>query len=263
MSDSRLASIKDENGAFRLLGALPRVMSRCGDGLIAELDDVYLVAESAWPKLSKVAGKIVFTLAQESPSIDQGPQGSCTYSALLHNVMERREESGYSPILLAQCTGYAWDGIDGRGNLIPRSRDNGMALDVAILLARMVGGLPANLVDPLDWQRRSWVDNWRSIAYRNSVDKWRDCSGSMRMIVSSLCQGVPLLHGYAQHARMLVAFDSDNNRFRYKNTYGMDWNEDGFGWLSWAQVDSGRKQYGAFAALTVRDPEGDGDAPTS
>jgi len=243
-------------------GALPRVMSRCGDGLIPELEDTYLVKESAWSRLAKIAGKIVFDFAEATPDIDQGQQRSCTYSALLHCVEERRMEAGLDNILLAQCTGYAWDYINSSGVLIPRRNGlTGMALDFAIIVSRMVGGIPASEVDPLDYMRRNWKSDWKVKAYRNSVDEWRDCSSGMNKIVSSLCQAVPILHGWNGHSRMLVEFDTTNNRFKYRNTYGLDFGDKGFGWLSWAQVDSGRQIYGAFAPITVRDPKGEGDVP--
>ena len=259
---SELSIIYDENGEQRRMGALPRMMSRCGDGLIPTFGDEYLVDEAAWPVRSAAAGAIVRRLAVESPDIDQKHQGSCTYSALLHCIMQRIREAGRAPTLLAQSTGYAWDGVASSGELIPRRSDSGMALDVAILISRMVGGVPANIIDPLDYKRTNWPDDWKIHGYQNSVDEWRDCSAGMKYIVSNLCNSIPLLHGYAQHARMLIEFDSPNNRFGFKNTYGSKWNEDGFGWLSWKQVDQGRRQYGAFAPITIRDPLGDGDAPT-
>lgn len=258
---NKLTAIRDRDGKTRLLGALPRVMSRCGDGFIPELTDDYLISESAWPKFSRIAGPIVRRFAVESPDIDQWQQGSCTYSALMHNVMQRRAAMGMDNVLLAQSTGYAFDGVTGSGELIPRRYDSGMALDVAIMIGRIVGGAPASVIDPFDWKRKNWPDNWRVVAYRNSIDKWRDCSRDMKYIVSTLCNGLPLLHGYAGHSRMLVEFDSDKNRFGYKGTYGSDWNEDGFGWLSWKQVDEGRRKYGTFCPITVRDPIGDGDVP--
>jgi hypothetical protein len=239
------------------------MMSRCGDGFIPELGNSYILPESTWSENCRAAGEIVRRFAVESPDINQKQQGSCTYSALLHCVMQRRAAMGMASILLAQCTGYAWDGISSSGEPIPRRSDTGMSLDVAIILGRMRGGIPVEHVDPLDYRRRNWPVNHFELGYDNSVDEWRDVSRSMSHIVSSLGNGIPVLHGYARHSRMLVRFDTERNEFEFKNTYGSKWNGDGFGWLTWRQVDEGRRQYGAFSPITVRDPAKDGDVPVA
>jgi len=254
-----LQTIRDDNGEMRKLGALPRTFSKCGDGLFAELEDKYLIEPSRWNEIFAEISPIVHAYAMESPHIDQKNQGSCTYSAWLHCIMQRRKEMGMDDELLAQCTGYAWDGINSRGDLIPRSRDDGMALDFACLVGRTVGGMPVRYVDPLDYKRNDWPENWKDLAYPYSADEWMDASRSMEHIVSSLGQGLPLLHGYAGHARMLVTYTPKTRKFEYKNTWGRDFGNGGFGELTWNEVDQGRKQYGAFVPITVRDPLHDGD----
>jgi hypothetical protein len=125
-----------------------------------------------------------------------------------------------------------------------------MSLDFALYLMRRIGIAPASVIDPMDY-RGSWrdTDDWKPAAAENRVTEWLDGSRSMEHLMAGLAETGHGLHGYGQHARMMVRprwTDGRNTDYPSHFDCKNPWRNQRWHTLTWAQVDAGRRQYGCF-----------------
>jgi hypothetical protein len=250
-----LQSHTTPDGEQVVLGCLPRE-SKLGDGTLPLMSDDWLVPWDELEERLEQNGPIIERFANQTPWIYQGSQGSCTTATAGHGIQLLNAMEGEpNPPLLSQATLYRWSGIDSRGNLVQRRSDNGMALDVAMRLLMKIGMAPADEtgrrgIPPMDWSGDDWPDNWRELAAPNRSLEVIDCSRSMHHLLSMMTRG-PVRHGYDVHSRLAVrAMDwkgGKPQRFRLKNS----WRSEPWHTLTYAQMESGLRTYGAYAETST------------
>lgn len=240
-------------------GCLPRTLTK-SDGLwFPILLKEGLIFEFEWRELDKLNGPILEAHASNTPWIFQGPINSCATAASGHAIQLLNSLEGEVVERLAEASLYAWDGArfeKDEWKLIPRMVDDGMALDVACLLLRVIGMAPTdetgkNGIPARDWQRRNWPNTWRQLSDNHKVTEWRDNPG-MDWLMHELSSGRPAVHGYRGHARLIVraqwqGSDIRPYRFKCKNS----WEAEPWHYLSWQQVESGIQVYGCFSPVVT------------
>ena len=190
-------------------------------------------------------------------TIDQAQQGSCCASSGCGCVMLGREQAGLDRVVLSQASVYAFDGIDSRGNPIPRTRDDGMAIDNCLAVLKVIGANPTSVIEQYDWKgyrAGRWPDDWREHALRYRItEAWDAPSG--RHMLTGIALGYTGIYGLRGHAVVRISQDED------LNSWGSDWGRNGIG--KWAKsmqdLDNGIRQYGGWLLRVITDPTGDGD----
>jgi len=190
-------------------------------------------------------------------TVDQGSQGTCCISAGCGAVMLCRELAGLERVVLSQASLYAFDGIDSRGNLIARTRDDGQAIDTCLELFSKVGACPVDVINQYDWQgykRGNWPDDWRETAKQYRITEAWDAP-SARHMRTGVALGYVGIYGLRSHAVVRISQTED------LNSWGPGWGRNGIG--QWAKnmqdLDNGIRQYGGWLLRVTTDPTGDGD----
>jgi len=242
-------------------GCLPRT-TKVGDGTFRVFGDpgtdTELIPESDYDKWSPTNNLLPY----HWHTIDQGPQGTCCKCAGIGAVMLSREQAGQKRVVLSQAF-YAFDGIDSRGELIPRRSDNGMAIDTCLQLLQLIGAPPASVIDPMDWQgyrRGRWPEDWREQAAPFKLLEAFDAP-TLRHCYSGVFKGFPAVYGAAGHAVIMMGRKPKGEHYDL-NSHGRDWKDDGIGqWRSDRETERGIRTYGAWILRVATDPTNDGDLP--
>lgn len=248
-------------GVRRALGCMPRI-SRCGDGTFPVVSEKWRIDEKHWgdAKYKEVANRLKALIWHV---INQGSQGSCTMCGTLGALKIARRFSGLDDIVFSQGSLYAYDSIGSNGEPNLRSSDNGTAIDQGLAVLRVIGACPAKIdgktyIDQYDWQglrRGNWPADHRRVAALNRALKWVDVPDA-HLAISLTKHGIPVVYGANGHCVVRVTEDEDLNSWDY------DWGTNGIGqWVNRRGLESGIRQYGAWALLTSTDPLYDGDVP--
>jgi len=259
MNEQNLPRMFDCHGGSQVLGCLPRTLTKPNGLWFPFLPKGDLIPKNDWLPWDELNGPILEYHAEKTPWIFQGPIGSCTTAASGHAIQLLNSLEGEEVERLAEASLYAWDGASFDGEewkLVTRRADNGMALDVACLLLRVIGMAPAdetgkNGVPARDWQGLNWPSRWRTLSDNHKVTEWRDNPG-MDWLMHELSSGRPAVHGYGGHARLIIRGEWEVGdiypyRFKCKNS----WESEPWHYLSWAQVASGIQTYGCFSPVVT------------
>lgn len=174
-------------------------------------------------------------------TLNQGSVGSCASEAITGAVMALREWCGAPQVLLNPWSLY-YETSGGR--------DQGSTLQDNLAKAQSDGICPeADHPRSLGWRARPSSKAQESakrfrIGRVSPIKNWHQYA-------SALVWGVAVYWGYSGHAIWAGEFVSGNERsgrFRYKNSWGADWGEDGWGTITSDRI---MWQYGAYAILSV------------
>lgn len=218
--------------------------------------------------LRRMTGDLIRKWGHWKQRVDQEYLSSCTTGMYVNGKSILRSIEGKETPPLAMAGLYAFEGIrfvqDGDRELyqlIPRSRDNGMGLISALLIAQVVGIPPAEIdgekyIDPLDWQGLRlgrWPSDWMQQAalYRFSEECYDipSCQAGM----SELTRGRPWQRGMDNHAVLQASFAD------VAGSWGRDHGDEG--WHPWGDpwtaagrraIDAGIATYGAFCPRATR-----------
>ena len=145
--------------------------------------------------------------------------------------------------ILSEATPYAFDGIDGNGNLIPRRSDNGMNIEDCLKLLQVVGACSRKVIGEYDWEgyrRGRWPEDWpESAALHRIAEAW-DCADE-QAVMSAVALGHPVVYGSDGHAVIAIGFDKDG--IIILNSWGSSWGKNGIGRWPSNEIPS----YGAWA----------------
>jgi hypothetical protein len=135
-------------------------------------------------------------------TINQSQQSSCTASDLGNLMMLCRAVEGKLPVVLSQASIYAYDGItirdDGSYTLRRRRSDNGMNLEVAMLIAQCRGMTPTDYVSQYDWKQKNWPDDVSAISARFRLGEAWDVPDYWSML-SAVKLGFGVARGMDNH----------------------------------------------------------------
>ncbi len=194
-------------GKFR--GCLPRE-TKCGEGAFPVWG-----TDGRCPVLDKsllrefIAEDKSLLLPYHWHTVNQGRQNSCTASDLANLMMLCREMEGKPREVLSQASLYAYDGItihdDGTYTLHKRRSDNGMNLEVAMLISQVRGLAPrlrdassGSYVAQYDWQQNDWPDDVAEVSAGFRLGEAWDIPDYWAMLSAvKLCYGVA--RGMAGH----------------------------------------------------------------
>lgn len=205
------------------------------------LGDVFeVIAESDWPEV--IADQDAARLRPYIWTIlNQGSVGSCASEGICGTVMCRREIAGRPRVKLSPYAVY------GRVN---GGSDRGSTLD-ANLDYMMRYGAPSQDVWP---RSKGWRTRPSEAAMENSLRHRVLEVARIRNkeeFGSALIYGLPVYFGYSGHA-IFGADPIDRNRFRFPNSWSVNWGDDGFGTLSYSSI---MWSYGCWAILSVTAPD--------
>jgi len=238
-----------DDGRQYHLGCLPRV-TEPGDGIFPIVGDpgtIQQIPRDEWADMS---------LEHHVWDIkDQGPQNSCcptAYAGLLQTV---REAQGLRRVKFSQAMPY---------HFANHGRDRGASLDAVFQVIRDRGITTEDVIDPYDWQGRSWPADWPDLAEQYRIVEAWDCV-DVDAIGSGLMQGHPSVLGVwwgsgGGHAIYIVGMKRERGtlrKFRIANSWGLDWGERGLGWLPESQVAEGLRYFGGWIPRFQRMPADD------
>jgi hypothetical protein len=170
---------------------------------------------------------------------DQNGVGSCATESTSQAIQIIRAFQGQDYVQLAPWSLYAFTS---------GGRDRGSVIGHNLQRARDVGILPMRL-----WPRsKGWSSKpdeaTLAEAAKYRIHEYYDC-GSIDEIGSALLKGWPVVFGWKGHSVVFTEL-VDTNRARYANSWGSDWDDNGFGLLDLSEVNF---SYGAFAVCTTID----------
>lgn len=267
--------VADTHGLARL-GALPRTIpyGRAGGKPI-----LLSSPQDEWPARAGIGQRIIkphCTLVKDQKFND------CTCNMATSLVETLRLQQGLPAVELSATAVYAH--ING-------GRDLGSNLHDAANYIRDVGCVPVSLWPSSTWRMRTpagyaetalryqgleWVDipdaggvvtgiGWFGRPVGIGV-RWGGGGHAIKVVDYAYRAQVPDEHlaAYAGLVREFdredqdlaelcgSALDGDQIWFEIQNSWGTAWGENGFGWLPWAQVDSGvRTRYGGICVTSV------------
>jgi hypothetical protein len=172
-------------------------------------------------------------------TLDQNGYGSCASEAISGITMALENKAGIDPV--EKLNPYALYGLVNDGADRGSSLTDNMAAIVKY-------GVPTQRVWPRSkgWRKRL-SDEAKQDALRHRIHEfWR--VGNKQEFASALLHGMFVYFGYPGHA--IFATDLiDTRRFRYKNSWGESFGDNGFATLTWSRVEW---SYGAWAIRTCR-----------
>lgn len=257
---SNLPVYLDETGQPRRLGCLPRSCDTVAGPPHAD------PAKWDYPRseLRRLCGLVADQMrsrAERVKDTDQDGVAQCCLAVYTHISQLVRFGGGQERVKLSADYGYHWT-VNSRGYIIERKSDDGESIHNGLYIVRKKGLVLASRIPYLDWRGRNWPPEAELAEEAKSYKtlEFVDVSASMTLILSLLARGLPVAHGYNGHARTLLAptvQEYDREQIPYLNSWGRNWGNNGIGYLTMSQVDSGRRGYGADAAVSVVDPDED------
>ena len=189
------------------------------------------------------------------PIYDQGDLGSCTAQATAGMLGHLTNDLGYGVELFSRLFMY------GNARSWSRSDDGAMLRDVIKGVDRY--GVPMETMWPHDlnrWQDKPPQAVWDAAYHREKIEYFRlDTLHGMRI---NLYEGFPFIFGIAVypsfrsplppdylipmpglyespeggHALCMMGYDDDKQAMLFRNSWGDDWGDKGYGWLPYKYV---------------------------
>lgn len=191
-------------------------------------------------------------------SLDQGPNGSCAPAGIAGCTMFCEEKQA-GPVKRMYLDGVVREGLPaltpavellnelGLYGYVNGGRDGGSSLSDCIAAARRYG-IPSERVWPRSngW-RTPLSDEAKQDALRHRPDEVYRVANKLEF-GTALLLGFVVYCGYPGHAFFAVDL-IDILRFRWKNSWGSEWADDGFSTLRFSEV---QESYGMWAVRTAR-----------
>jgi len=242
MKDSRHAA---GHGPFvvpkdRATGCLPRV-SQPGEWCPLASEYIPIIPRSDWEDL---LGKVNNSGLCWWGALDQDGVGSCGAEGCAGAVMAGRELSGLGRVKLNPW--YLYHFTSG-------GVDHGSSIDDNLRVARDRGIASMDVWPRSHGWRTAPSEEAHEDAKRYRIEEFYDIRTSEEL-ASALFLGFVVEFGYRIGAGGHAVFATDmvsTTRFRFKNSWGADWNGDGFGELNLTDI------YWGFGAWALRVPSWD------
>jgi hypothetical protein len=180
---------------------------------------------------------------------NQSSQNSCCPTATRGAAQILREINGLKRVRLSQGSLYGQ---------IAGGRDQGANIMDALEAMMDVGICPDSIIDEYDWQGKKYPVNWKDEAAKYRILEAWDCS-TFDDLVSAVQTSIPVVFGVnwaggGGHA--ICAIGYKDGKVEILNSWGTDWGDGGFGYLSESQCRA-ITSYGAFAVRAVTIPSGE------
>ncbi len=175
-------------------------------------------------------------------TISQNPQSSCCACAGVGAVKlcEDTEGDGDDEEMHSQASVYRFTGVNSQGDLIQRTRDNGMNIEQCLRVLQISGCCGVDTIDQYDWRGKNWPDDWKEKAALHRVAEAWDCADE-QAVRSAIAFGYPIVFGSDGHA--IIGIGYDKKGVIILNSWGKKWGDNGIG--RWPT--RGIPQYGAWA----------------
>jgi hypothetical protein len=213
-------------------GCLPR-RDRCGERMPLMAEKIKVIPQGEWNGL---IGTIDLS-STVVEGIDQKQVGSCACASTTQALMMVRYLEGQSHELLNHE--YIYHYTSG-------GRDQGSVIGDNIIFARDKGVAPISV-----WPR---THSWQAAPSAEAVEAAKQYKlieaydiGTVDEIGTALLEGLPVVFGWSGHSCVFTELLSAT-RARYRNSWGDDWEDAGFGTLNLSSVNF---SYGCHALRTA------------
>jgi hypothetical protein len=213
-------------------GCLPR-RDRCGDRMPLFGEKIKVIPQGEWNGLIGTID-LSSTVVQ---GIDQGQVGSCACASTTQGLMMVRYLEGQPHELLNHE--YIYHYTSG-------GRDQGSVIGDNIVFARDKGVAPISV-----WPR---THSWEAAPSAEAVEAAKEFKliesydiTTVDEIGTALLEGMPVVFGWSGHSVVFTELLSAT-RARYRNSWGDDWEDAGFGTLNLSSVNF---SYGCHALRTA------------
>lgn len=170
----------------------------------------------------------------------QGRVGSCATESTTQADLVVADRQGLPFVRLNPWSIYA-ETSDGR--------DNGSMIDRNVEFAQTRGILPLELWSRNEgWNAKAPNYYWEKVGKLHRLHEVYDCNTTDET-GTALIRGYPVIFGWKGHSCVLLQL-VDRYRALYANSWGKDWEDNGFGIISLASINY---RYGAFAVRSVYD----------
>jgi hypothetical protein len=230
------------------MGALPRHLSRHPDGDKPGQHCPYLsehatqlginiIPQGEWPGLIDELGDLTLE-ANSNWVYDQDGVGSCASEGACGILDVTRERHGLEAIRFNPWGTYQENDVSG-------GVDRGSTLGDNMRRIRETGAHPADLHPrSRGWRARPSEESYAA-AKNYRVDEYYEVR-TWTEAGSCVLQGWPVYTAYPGHAWMMLAV-LDTRRLRWRNSWGTDWGDGGYGDLNASEL---QLNYGAYTART-------------
>jgi hypothetical protein len=223
-------------------GCNPRV-TRFGDCCRLLSDEIEIIPRDKWAGLIGQVNLRPFV----SQILDQASNGSCACESTTQGDMIIRAVEGKPFVLLNPLSIY---------RVTSGGSDQGSSIDENLAFARETGILPESYWPRSKGFRATPPTGWEKVADDWRIDEFFDI-GTVEELGSALLRGFPVVFGWQGHSCVFTRLLS-STKAEYANSWGADWNGEGFGTLNLDSVNFG---YGCFASKTTTHATPDPDVP--
>lgn len=217
--------------------------TRFGDCCKLAADEIEIIPRDKWAGLIGQVSLRPFV----NQILDQDGLGSCATESTTQGVMIARAVADAPFVLLNPLSIY---------RVTSGGRDQGSSIDENLSFARETGILPESYWPRSEGFRTTPPTGWRQVAAEYKLDEFFDV-GSVAEFGTALLRGFAVVFGWEGHSVIATRLLSAT-KFEYANSWGEDWNGEGFGMLALDEVNWG---YGSFAVKTTTHATPDPDVP--